>query len=105
MNKIDVLFCGWGQRWHLGTLADNGRQVIFEYSAEALKRGHEFSKLNLQLRAEAYGGFPEHLDQLPGLISDSLPDGWGRLLMDRVFRSAIVERGRESGGARCDLAR
>jgi serine/threonine-protein kinase HipA len=85
VNKIDVLFCGWGQRWHLGTLADNGRQVIFEYSAEALKRGHEFSRLNLPLRAEAHGGFPQHLDQLPGLISDSLPDGWGRMLMDRVF--------------------
>lgn len=85
MNKIDVLFCGWGQRWHLGMLADNGREVIFEYTAEALKRGHEFSKLNLPLRAEAYGGFPQHSDQLPGLISDSLPDGWGRLLMDRFF--------------------
>jgi serine/threonine-protein kinase HipA len=85
MNKVDVLFRGWGQRWTLGTLADNGRQLIFEYSAQALTRGLELSALNLALRREAYGGFPDYLDRLPGLVSDALPDGWGLLLMDRLF--------------------
>jgi serine/threonine-protein kinase HipA len=94
MNKVDVLFCGWGQRWTLGTLADNGRQLIFEYSAEALRRGVELSALNLALRREAYGDFPDYLDRLPGLVSDALPDGWGLLLMDRLF--AKKGRSRES---------
>lgn len=85
MKKVDVLFSGWGQRWVLGTLADDGRQLIFEYSAEALRRGVEHSHLKLPLRREAHGGFPAHLNHLPGLISDALPDGWGLLLMDRLF--------------------
>jgi len=85
MNRVDVFFSGWGQHWRLGTLADNGRQLIFEYSAEALTRNIEFSPLNLALRSQAYGGFPAHMDRLPGLISDALPDGWGLLLMDKLF--------------------
>lgn len=88
MKKLEVLFEGWGQSWLLGTLADNDRQVLFEYAAEALTRGLELSPRHLLLRAEAYGGFPSHLGHLPGLISDSLPDGWGLLLMDRLFRQA-----------------
>lgn len=85
MKKLDVFFSGWGQRWLLGTLADDGRQLLFEYSAEALKRGIELSALKLPLRAQAYGSFPAYLSHLPGLVADSLPDGWGLLLMDRLF--------------------
>jgi serine/threonine-protein kinase HipA len=36
MKKIHVFFCGWGQRWQLGTLADNGRDLLFEYSSDAI---------------------------------------------------------------------
>lgn len=85
MKKLTVFFHGWGQRWPLATLADNGRQLLFEYSQEALSRGIDLSPRHLRLRAEAYGGFPEHQSRLPGLIADALPDGWGLLLMDRFF--------------------
>jgi serine/threonine-protein kinase HipA len=86
MKKLEVVFEGWGQSWVLGTLADDGRQVIFEYSAQALKRGLELSPRHLKLRAEAYGRFPSYLHHLPGFVSDALPDGWGLALMDRLFR-------------------
>lgn len=89
MKKITVLFCGWGQRWPLGTLADNGSHLLFEYTPEALARRIEFSPRHLKLRAEAYGGFPAHQFKLPGLIADSLPDGWGLLLMDRFFEKHL----------------
>ena len=86
MKKLDVRFEGWGQSWMLGTLADNDRQIIFEYSAEALTRGIELSPRHLKLRAQAYGGFPSYLSHLPGLVSDALPDGWGLVLMDWLLR-------------------
>ena len=88
MKKLDVLFEAWGQSWVLGTLAENDRLVLFEYSAEALTRGIDLSPRHLKLRAEAYGGFPSHLSHLPGLVSDALPDGWGLLLMNRLFSQA-----------------
>ncbi|MFZ6774955.1 type II toxin-antitoxin system HipA family toxin [Undibacterium sp. SXout7W] len=86
MKKLNINFCGWGQNWHLGTLAHEGRVLLFEYSDEALQRGLELSPIYLKLRKAAYSNFPSTQENLPGLIADSLPDGWGRLLMDRCFQ-------------------
>ncbi len=87
MKKVFVHYDGWGEHWLLGTLAEKGRDLLFEYSAEAIKNGLELSAPHLKLRTQAYGGFPEYLQRLPGLIADALPDGWGLLVMDRLFRS------------------
>ena len=43
MKKLEVFFCGWGQDWLLGTLADNGTDLLFEYSQQALAKGIELS--------------------------------------------------------------
>lgn len=86
MKKLSVHYEGWGERWLLGTLADDGQHLLFEYSAEALRQGLELSPRHLALRALAYGDFPAHQMRLPGLVADALPDGWGLLLMDRLFR-------------------
>jgi serine/threonine-protein kinase HipA len=85
MKKIAVYFCGWGERWQLGTLADNSRDLLFEYSAAAIAKNIEFSPRHLKLRAQAYAEFPAHQFRLPGLVADALPDGWGLRLMDQVL--------------------
>ena len=86
MRKLTVFYCGWGERWPLATLADNGKSLLFEYTEEAMRQQLELSPRMLKLRVAAYGDFPEHQMRLPGLVADSLPDGWGLLLMDRAFR-------------------
>lgn len=86
MKTLAVHYCGWGEDWRLGTLADDGANLLFEYSAEALSQQLEISPRHLKLRTQAYGGFPAHQMRLPGLVADALPDGWGLLLMDRLFR-------------------
>ncbi|QCP50724.1 type II toxin-antitoxin system HipA family toxin [Trinickia violacea] len=96
MKKINVVYAGWGERFVLGQLADDGDDLLFEYSAEALQRGLELSPLKLPLAASTYGAFPAHQLRLPGLVSDALPDGWGMLLMDRLFRKEGREPGRMS---------
>ncbi|MDN5863381.1 MAG: type II toxin-antitoxin system HipA family toxin, partial [Salinisphaera sp.] len=50
------------------------------------EQGLELSPLHLKLAPVSYGDFPGFQMRLPGLIADSLPDGWGLLLMDRLFR-------------------
>jgi len=90
MQSLLVHYQGWGERWLLGTLADNGRQLLFEYSAEALRQGLDLSPLHLRLQAAAHGGFPAHQHRLPGLIADALPDGWGLLLLDRLVRQGGI---------------
>ena len=92
MKKIEVVCRAWGGDWVLGVLADDGAHLLFEYSAEALRRGIEFSPRGLKLRPEAYGDFPNHQHRLPGLIADALPDGWGMLLMDRLITQNGIKR-------------
>ena len=89
LYKISVYYNGWGEDWHLGDLVSNGRQTMFEYSKEALKRNIEFSPNCLPLQAQAFTDFPTFQFQLPGLFADSLPDGWGLLLMDRFFKKEL----------------
>ncbi|MBY0238814.1 MAG: type II toxin-antitoxin system HipA family toxin [Burkholderiaceae bacterium] len=96
MKKVDVFYEGWGERWHLATLADDGQKLLFEYSVEALAQGLELSPRHLKLRATAYGDFPAHQLGLPGLVADALPDGWGLLLMDRLFRQNGIDPARAS---------
>ncbi len=91
MKKLLIRYRGWGENWPLGQLADDGRQLLFEYSKEALRGGLELSSVRLPLRLEAYGDFPGFQFRLPGLIADALPDGWGMLLMDRYFRRHGLE--------------
>jgi serine/threonine-protein kinase HipA len=86
MNTVRVHYQGWGENWPLGTLADDGQQLLFEYSPQAMVEGLSLSPRHLPLQKQAMGNFPAHQWRLPGLFADSLPDGWGMLLMDRLFR-------------------
>ena len=92
LARLNVVYLGWGESWPLGTLAQVDGRLLFEYSAQAVARGLQFSPLRLPLPragavASAYSG-PRHFHGLPGFIADSLPDGWGMLLMDRALRKA-----------------
>ena len=86
MNKILVIYNGWGERWTLGTLAADGATILFEYSPEALSHGLAFSPFRMPLRAQVYAQGEDFFERLPGFIADALPDGWGRMLIDRAFR-------------------
>jgi serine/threonine-protein kinase HipA len=75
----------------VGQLAEVDRQVYFEYDSAFLDQGTQLSPFKLPLRP----GLIEHVDRsfgpLPGLFDDSLPDGWGLLLMDRMFRRGGID--------------
>lgn len=86
MKKLTVIYKGWGEHFELGILADNGKELRFEYTPAAIERGLQLSPYKLPLSAQSFGNFPEHQLRLPGLVSDALPDGWGMFLMDRLFR-------------------
>lgn len=91
-SQVEVYYEGWGERWPWGTLLSStvvtGRPLIlFEYSEAALSRGLELSALRLPLQGPRLRrDFPAHQLGLPGPVYDALPDGWGMLLMDRLFK-------------------
>jgi serine/threonine-protein kinase HipA len=88
MKKLEVCFTrSPGDSQPVGTLAEDRGRVYFEYAAEFLATGLNLSPFRLPFEP----GLFEHRDRefgpLPGVFDDSLPDGWGLLLMDRHFRT------------------
>ena len=71
----------------VGKLALKDRRILFEYAAGFVKRGLEISPLNLPLKTGVQESDTKLFDGLPGVFNDSLPDGWGRLLVDRALRA------------------
>jgi serine/threonine-protein kinase HipA len=69
----------------LGTLATKNNKIYFEYDKDFLKSGIEISPYKLPLKRGVFRCDDNTFDGLWGVFSDSLPDGWGRLLMDREF--------------------
>ncbi|BAF72558.1 type II toxin-antitoxin system HipA family toxin [Sulfurovum sp. NBC37-1] len=67
----------------VGTLAIKDRKIYFEYDKEFLKTGIELSPYKLSLKAGLQRCDDSPFEGLWGVFADSLPDGWGRLLMDR----------------------
>lgn len=72
------------RRHRVGRLALKDGDVLFEYDPEFLRSGLEISPLRLPLQRGLIVGDRRTFDGLPGVFEDSLPDGWGRLLLDRA---------------------
>ena len=60
---------------------------IFEYDADYLAAGVQLSPLRLEWQAGIQQPERHPFQGLHGVFSDSLPDGWGLLVMDRTLRS------------------
>ncbi|RKD68864.1 MULTISPECIES: type II toxin-antitoxin system HipA family toxin [unclassified Rhizobium] len=75
----------------LGTLAwsSKERRAYFEYSAEFLAAPLPISPFHMKVGLIAAPRDP--FDGLHGLFNDSLPDGWGRLLLDRRLQRAGID--------------
>lgn len=70
---------------HVGQLALHQRRIVFEFKPEFIERKRSISPLRLPLNRGLLSASEAHLHGLYGVFDDSLPDGWGRLLMDRTF--------------------
>ena len=71
----------------LGTLAEDGRRIYFEYDPAFLAVPLPVSPLRTKVAAGLFEHSDPEFDRLPGLIADSAPDGWGRTVQDRAFAS------------------
>ena len=70
----------------VGYLAQMEEGVIgFQYDDAWLKNGFPISPLSLPLRKEIFVCKKKQFDGLYGVFWDSLPDGWGELLVKRYL--------------------
>jgi len=81
------------QRRKVGRLAFKDRQVLFEYDASFIASDIEISPIKLPLRPGVAIADTTIFDGLFGVFNDSLPDGWGRLLLDRTVGNYGIHRG------------
>ncbi|MBK5969153.1 MULTISPECIES: type II toxin-antitoxin system HipA family toxin [Thiorhodovibrio] len=91
VNRLDV----WrtfsdGSRCRVGVLAQNRQGVFFQYAGDYLARFANLSPFGLRFDASLQTAPRSPHAGLHGVFADSLPDGWGLLLMDRVFRQAEI---------------
>ena len=82
-----------GDKKKLGRLAWHNRQILFEYDLEFLSSGIEVSPFKLPLKPGVFFPDDKVFDGLFGVFNDSLPDGWGRLLLDRQVAQFGIHRG------------
>ncbi len=70
----------------VGTLAKTpDRVVAFEYDSDWLNNGFSISPFSLPLIKKVFIPKYDPFGGLFGVFNDSLPDGWGKLLVDRLF--------------------
>jgi serine/threonine-protein kinase HipA len=69
----------------LGELVSEGGDIYFKYYTDFIKKGIEISPIKLKLNTIINKADAIPFDGLFGVFADSLPDGWGKLLLDRAL--------------------
>ena len=82
---VHVYFELGTQKLLMGRLARKNHKIFFEYDVNFIKTGIELSPFKLPLKSGALSSQEFIFEGLFGVFNDSLPDGWGRLLLDRTL--------------------
>lgn len=82
INRLNVFY----HKRKVGAMAlYKGRLAAFEYDKEWLAEGFSISPFSLPLEQKVFLPKMDPFDGIYGIFADSLPDGWGRLLVDRLM--------------------
>lgn len=89
MNKIKKLEVIFNEK-KVGTLALLNKNKIdllaFQYDDEWIKNGFSINPFSLPLENKVFIPKIDPFNGMFGVFSDSLPDGWGKLLVDRTLK-------------------
>ncbi len=70
----------------IGYLIEKNKKIFFEYNNDFIDKKIDLSPYALPNRKEIFTEFPYYQEFLPGLFYDSLPDGFGMLLMHKYLK-------------------
>ena len=85
MNKLKELNVYYHQRPVGQMVLYKNSLAAFEYDDSWLREGFALNPFSLPLVKKVFVPKREPFDGLFGVFADSLPDGWGRLLVDRLL--------------------
>lgn len=83
INVVLVKYCNGKMLIPMGRLAIRDHNIFFEYFQDFINLGIEVSPFKLSLKSGVIACKDRIFEGLFGVFNDSLPDGWGRLLLDR----------------------
>lgn len=86
-EKIYVSLHLEGKHLEVGEMVSARGAIWFRYNPGYLRDGLNLSPMKLPFTGEPQAAGKEPFEGLYGLFNDSLPDGWGRLLLDRTLAS------------------
>lgn len=86
-KKITVSLSLEGQNIDVGEMVLSNQKIYFKYTPGFLDRGLNISPIRLPYSNNIVSADYEPFEGLFGVFNDSLPDGWGRLLLDRSLTS------------------
>jgi len=93
MRTLEVRL-DWGDsQVVVGRLAEQQRRVYFEYGGAFVAAPLPLSPFKLPVRSGLFEHTERDFADVFGVFNDSLPDGWGLLLMDREFSKRGLDRG------------
>ncbi len=97
IETIVIYYTGGHDKQLVGRLVMDGNRPVFSYDASWVANGLPLSPIEMPLdnTTNMYYGEHQSSQYLCGLLSDSLPDGWGMLLMDRFFRQELGKQSHE----------
>lgn len=90
---IRIYYARGSEKLAMGRLALKDQKIFFEYNSDFFKTGLELSPFKLPLKPGVFVCEDPVFDGLFGVFNDSLPDGWGRLLLDRKLMSLGISPG------------
>ena len=82
---IKVYLNSFGIRYFVGILKEQNKKIYFEYDKDFLKTDIQISPFYLPLEDRIFTEPKMVNDGLHGVFNDSLPDGWGRFLLDKYL--------------------
>ena len=92
-REINVLYDNGQHTTPVGRLATSGANTVFEYDDAWVKYGLELAPFRLPIAKRSFTlDSRSMVASTFGLFADSLPDGWGTLLMDRWFKKHGSDR-------------
>ncbi|MBO7243663.1 MAG: type II toxin-antitoxin system HipA family toxin [Alphaproteobacteria bacterium] len=83
--RLNVYLNAYQKRQFVGVL-EGKDEILFEYAPSFLKTGINLSPFMLPLKSGIFFDKKQTFEGLFGLFNDSLPDGWGCLLLDRYLQ-------------------
>lgn len=87
IQTVNVFLHHLDNKLFVGKLALKDRKIYFEYDSDFIQKNIDISPYILPLKKELQVCDDRIFDGLFGVFSDSLPDGWGKLLLDRHLMS------------------